>query len=129
MKLITNCERCHSEIKIPSFFNDTRIDLAKSKGETFKKECTKCAHINNIHVDDVIAVKTNIIIITAISTSILSIILTILLWDYGYISLITISIPFTLTASAKKYEKNKILQFNMLFYNSRRNKTNKTLFK
>ena len=120
MKLIASCEKCHSEIKIPSFFNDTRIDLAKSKGEELKKECKKCAHINNIHVDDVIAVKTNIIIITAISTSILAIILTILLWDYGYISLITISIPFTLTASAKKYQQNKILQFNLLFYNSKR---------
>ncbi len=99
---------------------ENRIELAKRKGKEFEVRCEKCGHFNNVHVDDVKAINDFSVKIIGLISIIVAIVLTKLFWDLGFIAAASFTIPLLLISTVNKNQSNKIKQFNMLYYDSKR---------
>ena len=77
MYLITQCQKCQEEIHIKPN-EPSRYDLARAKNaDEFKEKCMQCNHTNKLHVNDVYA-KSSSIVLLIIAVSIL--IIATLIW-------------------------------------------------
>lgn len=124
MKLVTKCESCKNEIEVKAFMVSNRIDLSKAKGEEFNLNCPHCHHLNEVYVDEVNAIKNvTLFIIVSVSSFVLALVLSIVLFQYyGIIATASFGIPILLSVSILQYERNKIKEFNGLYYNSKKMK-------
>ncbi|WP_430814448.1 hypothetical protein [Carboxylicivirga sp. RSCT41] len=122
MKLISTCPNCQEEIKIPSFWIADRIDLAKAKGKEFDVSCKRCNKITKIHVDDVKAVADKTVAITGLIAFFPALTASYFLFQYGFIAYATIALPVIASSSARHNQRTKINQFNLLHYDSKRNR-------
>ena len=109
MKLITECSKCNKETKIKALLVDDRIGLAQNKGNEFENTCSHCGHTDKIHVDKVFAVENFIVPIIGLFSVIGALIITILLWDYGFVSTLSFAFPIVAVTSARK---NQIWRFS-----------------
>ena len=99
MHLTTICKNCHEETSVKSHATDRR-DLIRDMGETFNLQCNGCNKNFNVHVNDVRAQTSRIIMISAL---VLGAILTIvLIMVLGFIGAFTLSIPAMIWAQQNK---------------------------
>lgn len=120
MKLSTPCPSCKNEHKISSWFIENRLDLAHKRGKEFTITCKVCGLPFKTHVDNIKASNDlNVPIIGGFSL-IVAVGLTILLWDYGFISTATIAIPIIMATTTRNNQRTKIQIFNQLYYDSKR---------
>lgn len=65
MKVYGKCTKCRSEIFLRTF-EQTRLDLARNKGNLIKIICKNCGNDNQIHVNDLKARESKIALIIAL---------------------------------------------------------------
>jgi len=120
MKLSTPCPSCKNEYKISTWFIENRLDLAHKLGKEFTVTCKKCGLPFKAHVDNVKAYNDLRVPIIGGFSLIVAIGLTILLWDFGFISTATIAIPIIMATTTRNNQRTKIQLFNQLYYDSKR---------
>lgn len=120
MKLSTTCPSCKNEHKFSSWFIENRIDLAHKLGKEFSVTCKNCGLPFKAHVDDVKAYNDLRVPLIGSLSLIVAAGLTILLWDFGFISTATIAIPIIMTTTTQNNQRTKIQLFNQLYYDSKR---------
>ncbi len=89
MKLYTHCTSCKRQIPIKSSAS-TRPDLQMEKGSDFKVYCS-CGSEETKHVNDITAEKSNSVMIIGVAIGI--VVSAILLFNYGIIGTLGLSIP------------------------------------
>jgi hypothetical protein len=119
MKLIIECSKCRKEMKIKALLVDDRIGLAQSKGKEFKNTCSHCGHTNTVDVDKVFAIESYIVPIIGFISVIGALIITILLWDFGFVSTLSFAFPIVAVTSTRKNQRNNINAFNLMYYDSK----------
>lgn len=120
MKLVAKCDGCKNRVKISAFMVENRIELARKKGWNFEVRCEKCGQRNTVHVDDVKAVNDLTVPLVGIFSLFLAVFITIWLWNWGFISVVSFSIPILLSVTTRKNQSIRINQFNQLYYDSKR---------
>lgn len=98
MELFGKCKWCKEEIVIKSMSN-TRPELRSEKGDEFAVKCKKCNQSTKLHVNQVRARPSPIIIAAGVLLGILA---TISLFFLGFIAVISFSIPFYFYHSQQK---------------------------
>lgn len=103
MKLYTICRTCNQEVRIRSM-SSTRPDLEREKGEEFEINCMQCGSRYHIHVNDVSAKESNMIIALGIG---LSVVATVFLWNYfGAMSTLSAILPGLIWGQESKSVRN-----------------------
>jgi len=99
MKLSTICPNCNEQTSLKSNALDRR-DLIRDLGETFNLQCNSCKKNFTVHVNDVRAQTSPVIMISALVLGILFTL--ILLMVLGAIATVTLSIPLMIWAQQNK---------------------------
>jgi hypothetical protein len=110
--LVFRCESCKEVV--PLGYNAySRMDLENELGTYFSVQCRKCLARKKYHVNDVIAKSSdiNFMLIVGLFT-LFFIICTLLLYMVGFISLLTIIIPFGAYMVVRKNQQKSINMFN-----------------
>ena len=103
MNLYTTCSSCKENLKVKSVAI-TRPDLQMEKGDEFKVNCQKCGKIDKIHVNDVKAEPSKIVLLIGL---IFGIIVTVfLLYFYGAIGTVSAIIPILFLQQQMKSTKS-----------------------
>ena len=98
MKLSTICTSCGKQILIRSNAS-TRIDLEMQKGESFSINCKECGSNQRIHINDVEASASPILVIITMA---IAIILTMLFWNIGFIAFVILALPILIWQAQQK---------------------------
>lgn len=90
MNLYTTCRSCKENINIKSDAT-SRADLQMEKGDELKVNCQKCGKIDKIHVNDIKAESSKIIIFIGLMLGIF--VTVFLIYFYGVIGTVSAIIP------------------------------------
>lgn len=107
MKLSYYCKSCNKKNHYQTNIND-RFELQKEVGDEINIRCTKCGTVNKKHINRLTAEPNRLYVIIGL---VIAAILTILLWDLGFVSSLTLTIPIYLFFDAQKRasDYNKIM--------------------
>ena len=107
MKLSYYCKSCDKKNYYQTKTKD-RFELQTEVGDEINLRCSKCGTVNKKHINRLFAVVNPKYIFIGLG---IAIIVTILLWDFGYISGLTFTIPiyFIFEAQKRASDYNKIM--------------------
>ena len=99
MKLSYRCQSCKKDNFIKSK-SSTRVELKMElNSDVIKEKCSHCGFTNTKHINRLYAEQNYYIILLGV---LLAVILTILLWDFGFVSTLTGTIPIYFWVSEQK---------------------------
>ncbi|NRD23442.1 hypothetical protein HNV10_09345 [Winogradskyella litoriviva] len=103
MKLSYRCSSCKKDNYLKTKATDRYGLLMETRANEFKHRCKHCGNFTKKHINRLYAVDNYIYVLTGF---ILAAITTYFLWDFGFISTLSGSIPIWFWAEMKKKSSN-----------------------
>ncbi len=99
MKLSYYCSSCKKENHIKTKTQDRFAFFIEYGSNEINERCKYCGHFTKRHINRLHAEPNNLIIILSF---LIALIITILLWDFGFVSTLTATIPLWFWIDQKK---------------------------
>ena len=112
MKLVAACTSCTRDIPVKPT-KRTRLDLSRAVGREIDLACPHCSVQATYPIDAVEATLSATSWIGLIVGLMISGVLTYFLWHWGWISMLTFSLPAVIYLVARKEEDRRIDAFNL----------------